>query len=104
MSKRKRQAKKKLAGKGRTTDAVRWLNSCTLPDNLIEAYAKRYAVSEMDASDELESIGYADEILIQKYEKEGIKWEYMVEPRSGEMFVVPEGTEEYELYENYVSF
>jgi len=45
------------------------------------------------------SIGYYDDIMIQEYEKEGIKWEYKVEPLSGDMFVVPEGTEGHELYE-----
>jgi len=69
--------------------------------NFIEAYSKRYAVCEMVARDELISIGYYNEITIQEYEKEGIKWEYVVEPLSGEMYLVPEGTEEYELYEQY---
>lgn len=44
-------------------------------------------------------LGYYDENLIQRYEKAGIKWGYRVEPLSGEMLVVPEGTEDYELYE-----
>jgi len=99
MPKRKRQAKKKLVGKDRTHDAKRWLKSRTLPKNIIEAYSKRYAVSEMVARDDLTSIGYYDEITIQEYEKEGIKYEYMVEPLSGEMYLVSEGTEEYQLYE-----
>lgn len=90
MPKRKRQAKKKLVGKGRTNDAKCWLNSRALPKNIIEAYSKRYAVSEMVARDDLTSIGYYDEITIQEYEKEGIKYEYMVEPLSGEMYLVPE--------------
>ncbi|MES9906563.1 MAG: hypothetical protein ABW168_28260 [Sedimenticola sp.] len=99
MPKRKRQSKKKLAGKGRTNDATRWLQSRALPKDLVEAYLKRYAVSEIVARDELMSIGYYDEIMIQEYEKEGIRWEYKVEPLSGDMFVVPEGTEDHELYE-----
>ncbi len=99
MPKRKRQAKKKLVGKSRTNDATRWLQSCALPRNIIEAYSKRYAVPEIVAREELMSIGYYDEIMIQEYEKEGIKWEYKVEPLSGDMFVVPEGTEDHELYE-----
>lgn len=76
-----------------------WLQSRCLPENLIEAYAKRYAISEVLARDELMSIGYYDEILIQEYEKEGIEWEYKYEPLTGEMFVVPAGTEDHELYE-----
>ena len=99
MPKRKRQAKKKLAGKGRANDAARWLQSRPLPNNLIEAYSKRYAVTEMVARDELMLLGYYENILIQEYEREGVKWEYIVEPMSGEMYVVPEGTEEHEIYE-----
>jgi hypothetical protein len=98
MPKRKRQAKKKLAGKGRLNDAKRWLQSCAAPKNLTGAYSKRYAVSEPTARDELITIGCHDDIMIQEYEKQGVKWEYMVEPMSGEMYVVPKGTEEYELY------
>ena len=99
MSKRKRQSKKKLAGKGRLNDAKRWLQSRSLPENLVESYSNRYSVSEIIASEELMSIGYYDDIFIQDYEKDGIEWEYMVEPLSGEMVVVPKGTEEDELYE-----
>jgi len=47
MSKRKRQANKKLIGKDRTNDAKHWLQSRALPKNIIEAYSNRYAVSEM---------------------------------------------------------
>ena len=101
MSKRKRQIKKKLVGKGRTNDAKRWLQSRAQPKNIIEAYSKRYAVSEMVARHDLISIGYYDEVTIQEYEKEGIKYEYMVEPLSGEMHLVLEGTEEYQLYEQF---
>ncbi len=99
MPKRKRQAKKKLVGKGRLNDATRWLQLAAFPKELVGAYTKRYAVSEMVAREELMFIGCYDDVLIQDYEKEGVKWEYKVEPMSGEMFVVPEGTEEHELYE-----
>ena len=99
MPTRKRKSKKKLQGKGRTNDATRWLQSRERPKNMVAAYAKRYGVTEPVARDELISIGYYDEILIQEYEAEGIKWEYMVEPRTGEMYVVPEGTDEHEFYE-----
>ena len=98
MSKRKRQKKKKLTGKGRLNNAKKWLQSRTELNNLIETYSKRYSVSNAEAWDELITIGYYDDILIQQYEKEGIKWEYKVQPLSGEMYVVPEGTEEYMLY------
>nr|NQU90361.1 hypothetical protein [Bacteroidota bacterium] len=99
MPTRKRQSKKKLAGKARLKDAGRWLRSQILPKNLVETYAKRYGIAAQEARDELMAIGYYDDILIQAYEKEGVKWEYKVEPLSGEMFVVPEGIEEYEIYE-----
>jgi len=99
MPKCKRQAKNKLVDKDRTHDAKRWLKSRALPNNIIEVYSKRYAVSETVAREDLASIGYYDEIIIQEYEKEGIKYAYMVEPLSGEMYLVPEGTEEYKLYE-----
>ncbi len=98
MPKRKRQAKKKLAGKGRLNDATKWL--LNYPQyNLISAYSKRYGVSNHVAEEELMQIGYYEEICIQQYEKEGIEWEYKVEPLSGEMVVVPKGTEEHEIYE-----
>ena len=99
MPKRKRQAKKKLAGKGRLNDARRWLKNQPVQKDLIASYCKRYGVSANLAEQELMTLGYYDEILIQRYEKAGIKWEYRVEPLSGEMLVVPEGTEDYELYQ-----
>ncbi|MCP3908594.1 MAG: hypothetical protein GY712_11320 [Oceanicoccus sp.] len=102
MPKRKRQAKKKLAGKGRVADATRWLQQLkTRPASLVDAYSKRYAVTKLLAREELIAIGYYDDLLIQEYEKEGIEWEYRVEPLSGDMIVVPIGTEEHELYEHY---
>jgi hypothetical protein len=99
MSKRKRKQKKKLTRKNRLNDAKRWITSSGSLDNLVESYSKRYGVSNIDASDELMEIGYYDDILIQEYEKEGVKWEYKVDPLSGDMFVVPEGCSDKELYE-----
>ena len=52
MSKRKRNSKKKLAGKGRLKDAKNWL-SCSHHDDLIHSYCKRYGVSPSVAEDEL---------------------------------------------------
>ena len=66
---------------------------------MLEAYSKRYGVGHTVAWDELVSLGYYDEICIQQYEADGIEWEYKVEARSGDMFVVPKGTEDHELYE-----
>ena len=86
-------------------DASRWLKKLRArPKSLVEAYVKRYAVTETVASEELASIGYYDEVLIQEYEKKGIEWEYRVEPLSGEMIVVPKETEDHELYEYYHTF
>lgn len=98
MAKGKRQAKKKLAGKGRLNDAKKWLLSHPQKD-LISAYSKRYGVGSQIAEDELIQLGYYDELYIQHYEKEGIEWEYRVEPLSGEMVVVPKDTEDHEIYE-----
>ncbi len=105
MSKRKRQSKKKLTGEARKKDASRWLQlQRQRPKDLVEAYANRYGINGQKAREELMAIGYYDEILIQAYEKEGVKWEYMVEPLSGEMFVVPEGTDYYDLYHYHTNF
>ena len=70
-----------------------------MQEDLLVSYSKRYGESDAVAEEELMALGYNDEILIQRYEKEGVKWEYRVEPLTGEMVVVPEGTEDYELYE-----
>ena len=56
MPKRKRQAKKNLVGKGRLTDAKKWLLNHPQKD-LISAYSKRYGVSSQIAEDELMQIG-----------------------------------------------
>ncbi len=98
MSKRKRQSKKKLRGKSRLNDAKKWLVNHPQKDLLI-AYSKRYGVNKMIADEELLTLGYYDELFIQHYEKEGIEWEYKVEPLSGDMVIVPKETEDHELYE-----
>ncbi len=64
----------------------------------MESYAKRYAVSEAAAWKELVALGYYGPLTIEAYEQEGIEWEYRVEPLSGDMFVVPKGIEERDLY------
>jgi hypothetical protein len=99
MSKRKRRSKKKLQGKDRLHDARRWLQFRPFPKKpLVEAFSKRYGVPEGTAWTELVSLGYYDQICIQQYEASGIEWEYRVDGRSGDMFVVPKGSEEYEMY------
>ncbi len=100
MPKRKRQSKRKLFGEARLNDARRWLRSRNGPRKpLLESYSKRYGVAHTVAWNELVSLGYYDDICIQKYEADGTEWEYKVEALSGDMFVVPKGTEDHELYE-----
>ena len=100
MSKRKRQARTKLAGKSRLKDAIRWLESRDTPARLVEEYRRRYSVSETTARTELMTIGYRDEVSIQEHEDSGTKWEYLMNPLTGELVVVPEGTEEHRLFED----
>jgi len=102
MPKRKRQSRKKLSGEARLKNARRWLQSPDRPRRpLVESYAIRYGIEEKEAWVELMSIGYHDQILIEAYEKDGVEWEYKVEPLSGDMFVVPKGTQEHEMYDLY---
>ena len=98
MPKRKRQAKKKLSEKDRLKDAERWLSNHAQKD-LTSSYSKRYGVTPAVAHDELMALGYYDELHIQSYEKDGIEWEYRVEPLSGELVVMPKDADEHELYE-----
>jgi len=71
---------------------------------LLAAYTKRYGVDPDIARDELMQLGFYDELCIQSYDKEGIDWEYRVEPLSGEMFVVPKGAQENEWHEIHQLF
>ena len=99
MPKRKTHSKKKLDREGRLVDARKWFrlgNRFRSP--LVKSYTKRYAVSETVAWEELVALGYYDDLGIEAYEREGIEWEYRVEPLSGDMFVVPKGSEERDLY------
>ena len=93
---RKRPSFRKLSAKDRLENARRWLRKGA-PRNLLEAYVKRYGVSHYDAHVELHSLGYREQLAIESYERDGIEWEYKVEPLSGNMLVVPKGTPEWEL-------
>ena len=97
MPKRKRQAKKKLIGKGRIKNAQKWLSNHPQND-LINAYSKRYGVNKTIAEEELIKLGFYDELFIDHYDKEGIDWEYRVVPTTGEMVVVPKESEESDIY------
>ena len=99
MPKRKRPPKRKLDREGRLADARKWFrlgNRFRSP--LVKSYTRRYGVSETAAWEELAALGYYDELTIEAYEREGVEWEYRVEPLSGDMFVVPKGSEDRDLY------
>ncbi len=99
MRRRQRRSKRKLDRDGRLEDARKWLRSGNRSRRpLVESYAKRYALSETVAWEELVALGCYDQLTIDAYEREGIEWEYRYEPLSGDMFVVPKGIEDHELY------
>jgi hypothetical protein len=99
MPNKKKKSKTKLSEKDRLNDARRWLRAPACPrSKLLKSYQKRYGVKEEVAHIELIQLGYRDELMISEYEAKNIKWEYKVEPLSGELLVVPEGTGEHELY------
>ena len=99
MPKKKKISKTKLSDKDRIIDAKKWLRTPNCPQKkLVESYMKRYRINESMALFELAKLGYRDELTIAQYEKNDVEWKYMVEPLSGEMVVVPEETEEHELY------
>ena len=98
-SNKKKKHRKSFKSEARKRDAEKWLSQQSLPDDLILSYAERYDCSESDAHVELMEIGYKDEVDIQYYEKEGIEWEYKYDGYTGEMHVVPKGTEDWELNE-----
>ena len=93
---RKRQSLRKRSAKDRLENARRWLRQGA-PRNLLEAYVKRYGVSHYDAHAELHALGCREQLAIESCEKDGIEWEYKVEPLSEDMLVVPKGTPEWEL-------
>ena len=99
---RKRQSRRKLSAKGHLKNARRWLRQGA-PRNLLEAYVKRYPVSRHDAHVELHALGCREQLAIESCEKDGIEWEYKVEPFSGNMLVVPKGTPESELPQKCLS-
>ncbi len=99
MPKRKKAKPKSVNREGRLRSARKWLRSGNRSHkSLIKAYMKRYAVSETVAWEELAMLGCYDQLCIEAYEKDGTDWEYRYEPLSGDIYVVPEGTEDHELY------
>ena len=97
-----RKSRLKMKPAERIVDAKAWLKkqilSVGLPDKLIEEYRKRFHVNEDTAFWELAEIGYYDEVQVERYERDGIEWEYKVEGYDGEMKVVPQGTPDWELF------
>jgi len=91
------KSRKNLYRKGRMNQAKKWL-LLHHPDNLVQAYIRRYKVSEARAIDDLIFLGYQDEIQIQSYEQEGVEWEYRYDGYADRMKVVPVGTEDWELH------
>lgn len=91
------KSKKRLDREGRMRNAKKWLQQ-QWPDSLLQAYSRRYGVSEMVAEEELMALGYWNEIRIQRYEREGIEWEYLEDGYTGDMKVVPKGTPDWELH------
>ena len=99
MRKNHQKSKIKLSEKDRLVDARKWLRKQERPRNrLLKLYMKRYGIDESIAFIELMTLGYYDELMIAQYEENNIKWKYMVEPLSGDILVVPEDTQEHELY------
>ncbi|WP_145986390.1 hypothetical protein [Methylocaldum marinum] len=79
-------------------DARRWLKKGLPVHPLTDGYMRRYGIERWVAQEELIDIGYREEVQIEAYEKEGVEWEFMYDPCSGEMKPVPIGTKKHELH------
>jgi hypothetical protein len=64
----------------------------------VSRYVKRYGVEETVAKEELYALGYYENVYEEELEAQGINFEYIVNPLTGELVLVPEGTEEHELF------
>jgi|SRR5690606_2526390 hypothetical protein len=99
MSTQKRKSKKKLDGGSRKHDAKRWLSSKDGPHrNYVASYMKRYGVDEVVATEELYTLGYYENVYEEELNENGIRSEYIMNPLTGELVLVPEGTQEHELF------
>lgn len=65
---------------------------------LTDSYMRRYSVERWIAQEELVLLGEKDTVRIEDYDRQGIAWEYRVDGYTGEMKVVPKGTEDHELH------
>lgn len=98
MPTRKRRAKKRMDAGSRKHDARKWLLSKDGPHrDYVARYVKRYGVAESVAKTELYALGYYDDVYREELESQGINSEYILNPLTGELVLVPEGTEEHEL-------
>jgi hypothetical protein len=91
---------RKLNIEDRKKHAKKWLMR-NRPKDLLAAYGKKYGISKSTAQWELEEIGFRDEVAIQLYEKDGIEWEYKYDGYTGEIYVFPKGTEDWEISDFY---
>ena len=99
MPTRKRKSKKKLDAGSRKYDAIKWLSSKDGPHrDYVSRYVKRYGVEKVVAKEELYALGYYENVYEDELEAQGINFEYIVNPLTGELVLVPEGTEEHELF------
>lgn len=80
-------------------DAKKWLLRKDGPhENYVSSYVKRYGVSEFLARDELYALGYYENVYAEDLKAQGIDYEYIVNPLTGDLVMVPGGTEEHELF------
>ena len=90
---------RKLTREQRLKNARKILYNNQHPKDLIKWYSKKFKIDKDKAELELYEIGYYDEIIIARYETDGIEWEYMEDSYTGASVVVPKGTPEWELYQ-----
>ena len=95
---RRRTSRSKLTSQQRKSDARKRLFKPGRPSDILKGYVQRFKVSEMVAYEELLWLGFEDELRIQQCDREGIAWEYKVDPLTDDMKVVPEGTPDWELH------
>ena len=94
-----RRPKKRMDEDSRKHDARKWLRGKDGPlKDYVSRYAARYGVAESVATSELYALGYYENVYREELESQGISCEYILNPLTGELVLVPEGTEEHELF------
>lgn len=95
----KRHHKKGMDAVSRKHDAIKWLRGKDGPrKDYVSRYAARYGVAKSVATAELYALGYYEHVNQEELESQGINCEYILNPLTGELILVPEGTEEHELF------